>query len=301
MTFLQLRHFVALAQVGSFAKASKILFITQPALSRSIKALEEELGQLLFDRVGKKIELTPFGEATRERAQDLISAHDELKGLGAATATQPSGTYRLGLSSGPGALLSVELLSLMAQQHSQIKIEIFRANTQTLVQLLKDKRVDALVVDLRSLVPDAELRIERMYEFDGAFMCRADHPLLVSKKITFTDLRKYPLASTPVSDELARLLVSRYGEQAHPKTMVQLSSDEINDLVQVAQRSDTVILVAKAAGRGLKELSLSPALKASAKYGLVSVKKRSTAMMHPLIAESIDHILTTLQNSQTIK
>jgi hypothetical protein len=97
------------------------------------------------------------------------------------------------------------------------------------------------------------------------------------------------------------LLVSRYGEQAHPKTMVQLSSDEINDLVQVAQRSDTVILVAKAAGRGLKELSLSPALKASAKYGLVSVKKRSTAMMHPLIAESIDHILTTLQKSQVIK
>jgi DNA-binding transcriptional LysR family regulator len=56
MTFLQIRHFIVLAQLGSFAKASKALFITQPALSRSIKSLEDELGKILFDRIGRKIE-----------------------------------------------------------------------------------------------------------------------------------------------------------------------------------------------------------------------------------------------------
>lgn len=54
MTLTQIRHFIGLAQAGSFVKASGQLFLTQPALSRSIKSLEDELGQLLFDRTGKK-------------------------------------------------------------------------------------------------------------------------------------------------------------------------------------------------------------------------------------------------------
>ena len=55
MTLIQLKHFLALVQAGSFVKASGQLFMTQPALSRSIKSLEDDLGHLLFDRVGKKL------------------------------------------------------------------------------------------------------------------------------------------------------------------------------------------------------------------------------------------------------
>jgi len=54
MTLTQIRHFIGLAKAGSFIKAANQLFLTQPALSRSIKSLEDELGQLLFDRSGKK-------------------------------------------------------------------------------------------------------------------------------------------------------------------------------------------------------------------------------------------------------
>ncbi|MFZ9322024.1 MAG: LysR family transcriptional regulator, partial [Hylemonella sp.] len=50
MTLAQLRHLLSLAETGSFSKSSKALFLTQPALSRSIQALEEELGLPLFDR-----------------------------------------------------------------------------------------------------------------------------------------------------------------------------------------------------------------------------------------------------------
>jgi len=60
MTLTQIRHFIGLAKAGSFVKASSQLFMTQPALSRSIKALEDELGQLLFDRAGKKSNSRPM-------------------------------------------------------------------------------------------------------------------------------------------------------------------------------------------------------------------------------------------------
>jgi DNA-binding transcriptional LysR family regulator len=60
MTLVQLRHLIALAQTGSFSKAAEAVFLTQPALSRSVRALEDEFGAPLFDRVGRRIELTPF-------------------------------------------------------------------------------------------------------------------------------------------------------------------------------------------------------------------------------------------------
>ena len=290
MTFLQLRHFTVLAQSASFAKATKVLFITQPALSRSIKALEEELGQLLFDRVGKRIELTSFGQTSLKRAQELLDGLNDLKKSGQKLTPTTKGLYRLGLSSGPGALLATPLLSHIAQHFPNVKIEIYRANTQTLVGLLKDRRVDGLVIDLRAMQPDSDLYIEETFEFRGDFMCRKGHPLLKLKTLPFAKLLEYPMASTPLSDELARLLVSHYGESAHPNEMIRLSSDEIHDLIEVAQVSDTVVLAARAAGSQLSVLKVEPELKASAKYAIVSVKKRSNAVLHEPMTQVIREI-----------
>jgi hypothetical protein len=199
----------------------------------------------------------------------------------------------LGLSSGPGALLSAALLTKVANQFSKVRVEIFRANTQTLVGLLKEREVDALVVDLRSLAPDSALHIEHIYEFAGEFLCRKSHPLLKLRKVSYEQLIQYPIASTPLSDELARLLISRYGDTAHPKEMIRLISDEINDLIHVAKTSDTVVLAARAAGRGLEVLRVLPPLNASAKYAVVVMKNRSQAVLHSTISELIDQILKT--------
>jgi len=121
-------------------------------------------------------------------------------------------------------------------------------------------------------------------------MCRKGHPLLKLKTLPFAKLLEYPMASTPLSDELARLLVAQYGESAHPNEMIQLSSDEIHDLIEVAQVSDTVVLAARAAGRQLSILKVEPEMKASAKYGIVSVKKRSNAVLHDPMTKVIREI-----------
>ena len=96
MTLTQLRHFIGLAQAGSFIKASSQLCMTQPALSRSIKSLEDELGELLFDRSGKRTELTPFGRATLQRSQALIDEAEALKSSGNKLDATDSGRVRLG-------------------------------------------------------------------------------------------------------------------------------------------------------------------------------------------------------------
>lgn len=275
MTLVQLKHFVTLARLGSFAKASVALFMTQPALSRSIQALEGELGQLLFDRLGRRIELTPFGQRTLERALTLLEEADHLVRGERAMGAQDAGRLRLGLSSGPGALLTVPMMTHFAQHFPHFHLDILRANTEVLTHLLRERQADAVVVDLRSLRPAPDLSVSDVHELEGAFLCRPGHPLLKVRRLTAERLWAYPMASTPLSDELARLLVERYGPAAHPLRMVKLSTDEVSHLVEVALRSDTVLLAVRAACPALKPLRIEPALSARARFGLVTLAQRT--------------------------
>jgi DNA-binding transcriptional LysR family regulator len=276
MTLVQLRHLIALAQVGSFSKAAQALFLTQPALSRSIRALENEFGAPLFDRVGRRIELTPFGRDTLERARQLVFDADELQASGRRATRGDAGVLRIGMGSGPGAMLMTPLLMQTAQHRPGVRVEISRAGTELLVQALRERALDALIVDARSLRPAPDLRAEFVHEMKGAFMVRRGHPLARRRgHLSFDDLLPYPMASTPLSDEVARLLVERYGPHAHPGECVTLRCEEIPSLVEVALRSDAVLLAIRAAAPDLIELKLRPELNATARFGLVTLARRT--------------------------
>ena len=241
MTLVQLRHFISLAQTGSFGKSASALFLTQPALSRSIQALESELGQALFDRVGRHSELTPFGREAVERARELVLAADDLRGSGRLAGTEQEGVLRIGMGSGPGAMLMTPLLLTMAQERPRLRVDITRATTDLLLQALRARDLDALVLDVRSLRPAPDLVVQHVHAMRGAFLVRRGHPLAKRRSpIGFDDLLRFPVASTPLSDEVAQTLVERYGPQAHPSLCVTLRCDEITSLVEVARASDTV-------------------------------------------------------------
>jgi DNA-binding transcriptional LysR family regulator len=290
MTLVQLQHFIALARTGSFVKASAAVHLTQPALSRSLKALEEELGQLLFDRVGRRIELTAFGAETLQRAQLLVEDAQDLKKSGRPSAMGDGGRIRLGLSSGPGVMFTVPLLTHVARHYPRLHVEVSRANTDTLVRQLHERAVDALIVDVRSLKPAPDLHVEHLVEMDGAFLCRPGHPLAALRSVSAEQLLAYPVASTPLSDELARILVERYGEHAHPQEMVTLLSDEISHLIELAQASDAVVLAIRAAAPQLQALPLKPALNARARFGLVTLAGRAASPFLPEIARLMDSV-----------
>lgn len=291
MTLVQLQHFVALARAGSFVKASALVHVTQPALSRSIAGLEDELGQRLFDRLGRRIELTPFGHDTLRRAQFLIEDARELRNSGRQLASGARGRIRLGLSSGPGALLTTGLLTHMAKEFPAFHIEISRGHTETLVQLLRERSLDAMVVDVRSLKPSPDLQVLDVMEIEAAFMCRPGHPLARRKKVEMAQLQAFPMASTPLSDEVARMLVEQYGESAHPQEMVTLCSDEIAHLIEVVLQSDALLLAVRACAPQLLALPLQPTMKARARYGMVTVAGRAQSVFLPEIRRQVARIL----------
>jgi DNA-binding transcriptional LysR family regulator len=280
MTLAQLRHLIAMAESGSFSRSAEALFLTQPALSRSIRALEGELGQPLLDRIG------------RRSPRAVVAGADDLADSGRQMALGQAGSLRIGLGSGPGAMLMTPLLMRAATRHPRLHVDISRGRTELLVQSLRERSLDALVVDARSLAPAPDLHTSDTHEMRGAFLCRRGHPLARKRGgVSFEQVRAYPIASTPLSDELARMLVERFGPQAHPLQCVTLRCEEVPSLVELTRHSDTVLLAIRAAGPDLVELALKPAMTATARFCLVTLAGRSEAPSLSLVRELMQELL----------
>lgn len=116
MNLQQLDHFLAVVETQSFSRAADKLHLTQPALSRSIQALEEELGGPLLER-GKNKTLTALGELALARARRVRVELAELRRSAKILANVEAGTLRLGLGPAPTAMLSVHLLQHMMQRY----------------------------------------------------------------------------------------------------------------------------------------------------------------------------------------
>lgn len=291
MTLVQLRHLIELANAGSYSLAATRLFLTQPALSRSIAALQEELGQPLFDRVGRKVELTAFGRLTVQRARDLVEAAQDLLKNAKQVGRGETGQVRLGLGSGAGAMLMTPLLLHMAQQYPQAQIDIARGNTDLLVRALRERQLDVLVIDLRSLKPASDLNVLQVGELPGAFMCRKGHPLSKKKQVSLEMVRSYPVASTPLSDEVARVLIDRYGPEAHPEQLITLRCEEISSLLDVARTSDAVVVAVRAVAPDLQELRMHPPLNATARFAWVTLKNRSVPPLCDALQSKVRKLL----------
>ena len=134
----------------------------------------------------------------------------------------------------------------------------------------------------------ADLQIALTFELGAGFLVRPDHPLVQrGRAVTLDDVLAYPVASTPLSDEVARLLINRYGPQANPDDMVTLRCDETMNIVEVARHSDAIVLTVNAVAGDLVRLDVSPALDATARFGLVTLSQRQEAPALRILREQL--------------
>lgn len=282
MNIKHLEHLLALADTGSFSRAAEKLFITQSALSRSIQNLEEELGGLLLDRIGKRNELTPLGQDVVSRARHIVRDAAELRHNAKLLQGEGSMSISVGLGSGPAALLMVPLLCSAARQ-PRMRVSVTQGSVELQVVQLRSRQLDAMVVDMRRVIPAADLNIESLAELKAGFVARANHPLAGRKAVNLSDVLRYSIASTPLSDEVARMMVDRYGLRANPAEMVKLRCDDVASLVSAVAQTDAVFLGVIAATRSgladgsLVELHVRPKLSAGARYAYVTLAGRTEA------------------------
>lgn len=288
VTLVQLRHFLSLAETGSFTRSAKALFLTQPALSRSIRALEVELGQRLFDRVGRRSELTHFGRDVLGRVRQLMADADELVAVGRSKLSRRNALLRVGMGAGPAALLAVPLLQRMAHPDASVRIDILQGDTDRLVEALRNRMLDAVVVESRYVAPAVDLSIEPLAEMRGGFMCRRGHPLTRKRgELSLEAVRAYPIASTLLGNDVVRAMIEAYGPGGHPDECVNLRCSSLASLIELTQTSNVVMLAIRAAAPDLVELPVRPAIAVQAHYGLITLAGRSEAPALPLLRELI--------------
>lgn len=171
----------------------------------------------------------------------------------------------------------------MARHHPGVKVSITRGPTELQLQQLRDRSLDALVVDVRRVVPAADLRIGPTFNMPAGMICRAGHPLLAAypEGVPFEALLSYPVASIPLSGEVARILVSHYGAGADPAKVTTLQCEEIPSLLQTVKQTDAIYLGILGAAREellrgeLVEVPVVPRLDSGAMLGMVSLAGRT--------------------------
>lgn len=307
MNLRHLEHWLALADTGSFSRAAEKLHITQSALSRSIQALEDDLGGLLVDRVGKKNELTPLGRSVLERARRIVHEAQELK-QGAALLQQGGlGSLRVGLGSGPGAMLMTPWLRYMAEHHPTVQVSVSRGPTELQLVQLRERELDALVVDVRRVAAAPDLNMTQVVEMPAGFVCRQGHPVLKRHpgQVPFDALLDYPLASTPLSQEVARMLVDHYGPRANPAQLTTLQCEEIPSLIDVVRQTDAIYLgIVGAAGLGLADgslvaLDMDPPFLGSARLALITLAGRTELPVMSVFRSFVDRKMPQAANIES--
>jgi DNA-binding transcriptional LysR family regulator len=245
----QLRHLMVLAETGSFTRSAALCNRSQAAFSRSIAALEGDLGIALVNRIGHNNDLTPAGRAVLEQARHVLAEVDELDRVVKFQTDGGLGQVKVGLGSTPHALLSYPLLTHAAQHHGTMRIKISQAPVDQLLTALRERKLDLLVVDSRSILPATDLCIDPLAELQTGLLCRHGHPLVEQPSVTFSDLTKYPMACTPMSEEMARQVVETYGVKAHPDAFISLCSDDILSLLAVVRETNVIFLGIAALGQ----------------------------------------------------
>ncbi len=143
----QLQAFCEVVERKSFSQAAERLGVTQPAVSLQVRALEKRLGTQLLDRSGRRVEPTEAGLRLYQGAQRLLALEEEVvNDVAAESEGELNGTFAIGASTGPGAVVLPRLLCEFAIEHPQLHIALTVSDTQTIVERVGDRSLELGIV-----------------------------------------------------------------------------------------------------------------------------------------------------------
>jgi LysR family hydrogen peroxide-inducible transcriptional activator len=148
MTLNELRYIVAVAQELNFRRAAEKSFISQPALSLAIQKLEEELGVKIFERGKNEVSVTPIGHEIVEQAHRALEEVGRIREIAVQEKDQLASTLRLGIIYSVGPYLLPDLLPALKKIAPQMTLEIEENITANLDTLLRNGKLDVIVIAL---------------------------------------------------------------------------------------------------------------------------------------------------------
>lgn len=190
MNLQQLEYFKVIAETKSFTTASNILSVTQPALSKAISKLEEELNVPLFERDGRNIKITKFGEAFLKHAESALN--DIERGIEKLQDMKKNNEMSISIASTYciGATFMPFLISNFLNEHQQTKFNFNNESTEEIFKDLKYGKIDFGFIDtIEGINKYQELEVVLVKKEDYVLIVPKNHHLANQEEVSLKDLK----------------------------------------------------------------------------------------------------------------
>lgn len=213
MDIAELKAFIAVAEHASFSMAANTLFLTQPAISKRIAALESSVDARLFDRIGRTISLTEAGQALLPRARKILIELDDSVRAIANLSGHVAGTLRFATSHHIGLHRLPSALKQFTRKYPDVRLDIRFMDSEAACQAVEHGELELGIVTLPPK-PSPNLTTEIIWADPLCFIVANDHPLAKRKHIQLVDLARHPAifpASNTYTRQIAEAAFSRIG------------------------------------------------------------------------------------------
>jgi DNA-binding transcriptional LysR family regulator len=241
MNLKRLEHLVAVAEEGSMAAAARRVHLSQPALTRSIQALEDEAGVALFDRGARGVTLTAVGRMVTERARRVLFESGCLARDLTLVRQHEIGSVQIGLGAFPAAILLPELLSQLHRQWPKLRIGTEVSHPAALLQALYREAVDFVVIEHSTVPTAAELETVRLPPERGGVFVRAGHPLTLGP-VGLAALRESALVSVVFPPETHERVRKLFRCKPGEDVPFQVESNDFRALTHLVRHADALLL-----------------------------------------------------------
>jgi DNA-binding transcriptional LysR family regulator len=191
MEINNLKAFIQVAESGSFSEAAEQLFLTQPAVSKRISALESELNVRLFDRVSRKATLTNAGRALLPRAEKLIIEISDLKRVVTNHSGEVSGQLAMGTSHHIGLHRLPDILKQYSVDYPKVELDIQFLDSENACAAVEQGKLELAIITLPNELPSKLQQIE-FWQDSLHVVVASDHPLTQQNRVGMEQLLQHP-------------------------------------------------------------------------------------------------------------
>ncbi len=230
MNLIQIEYFLRVAELGSLTRASLVLGVSQPTLSRQIRALEVQLRHTLLHRNGRGVELTPAGQCLVEHAEAMLEAAARARAALDRVRNAPSGRVVVGLPSRIARVLTEPLLRAFKKQYPKASITVAEGLSTVLHEWLMMGRVEVAL--LFNPVHRAELELLPLYSEELVLVGpKTAHPAQ-PQSIALAQLSRYPLI-LPQMPNATRAVVETAMKHAHMPLNISVEVDTTQNILEL--------------------------------------------------------------------
>jgi len=203
ITQRRLRHLLLLVEYGHFGRAAAALSISQPALTKSIQALEAELGVMLLDRKRGAVVLTAFGELVIQRSRTLLNAEEDLLREISLLAGLEMGSLRVALGPYPSVISGYPRWARLLARRPKIDVAVHVAGWREVAHQVTARAVDLGLAELSGVQDDDQFATELVGQHHGRIFCCPGHPILAAGRVELPALLEFPWMASRIPARIA--------------------------------------------------------------------------------------------------